>query len=271
MSKTQLKRGVVTLTFLLWVLGWIIWGAARQPAGNFSGFASTMLYGFAGLASASLIAAVAYRYPPRFVFIMLFIGFVPIVAVSAWLGMATPNFLASLEINSRPVPLAPQTLHLNRPKLPLYVEVRGFVVDELTLTASYSVRDNSTKITRTYQISQKPLVETGWNADQPVFIVVETDAYDYIDFPSREVIATGILYPVVPRPGERPWINPPNASLNFDQAWYGANANFLYDPERLYFLSADSPGELRFYFILFSTFTLIVVGFILWGAVTSDK
>ena len=180
--------------------------------------------------------------------------------VSVWMGASVPQYLASTKLPNEHQELRLEDLVTNRPELPAYVSIKGYPARELTLTETYSVRDNTTKRNKTYTFSQLPLVDAKWTANDPVLIVMESGTYQSLDTGQGEVLATGILYPVTPRPGERRWVNPPvGLTTQHTAEWYQHNAQFNFDPENLYFLSKDSPDSLKFLPILFSVFTLALI------------
>jgi hypothetical protein len=259
-SKAGIVRGVMALIITLWVLAWIIFGAATAQVGDLYNWPKTFAFGLFGLVSGGALLTLWQRQPLKNALIPIIVGGFPVCVVSVWMGASVPQYLASTNLPSERQELRLEDLITNRPELPAYVTIRGYPARELTLTETYTVRDNTTKRTETYTFSQLPLVDTEWTADDPVLVVMESDAYESLDTEQGEVIATGVLYPVTPRPGERRWVNPPvGLTTQYTAEWYRQNAQFNFDPENLYFLSKDSPGSLKFLPILFSVFTLALI------------
>jgi len=259
-SKAGIVRGVMALTITLWVLAWIIFGASTAQVGDLYNWPKTFAFGLFGLVSGGVLLTLWQRQPLINALLPVIIGGFPVCVVSVWMGASVPQYLASANLPSERQELRLEDLVTNRPELPAYVTIRGYPARELTLTETYTVRDNTTKRTETYMFSQLPLVDTEWTADDSVLVVMESDAYESIDTGQGEVMATGVLYPVTPRPGERRWVNPPvGLTTQHTAEWYRHNAQFNFDPENLYFLSKDSPGSLKFLPILFSVFTLALI------------
>ncbi len=259
-SKAGIWRGVMALTVTVWVLAWIIFGASTAQVGDLYNWPKTFAFGLFGLLSGGVLLTLWQRKPLETALIPVIVGGLPVCVVSVWMGASVPQYLASANLPDELQELRLEELVTNRPELPAYVTVRGYPVHELTLTETYTVRDNVTKRTETYVFSQLPLVDAEWTIADPVLVVMESDAYESLDTEPGQVIATGVLYPVTPRPGERRWVNPPvGLTTQHTAEWYRHNAQFNVDPENLYFLSKDSPGSLKFLPILFSIFTVALI------------
>ncbi len=259
-SKAGILRGVMALLMTLWVLAWIIVGASTAQVGDLNNWPRTFAFGLFGLISGGLLLTLWQRKPLLTALIPLIAGGLPMCVVSVWMGASVPQYLTSANLPAELQELRLEDLVTNRPVLPAYVTIRGYPVHELTLTETYTVYDNATKRSNTYVFSQVPLVDAGWTADEPVLVVMESHAYKPLDPGQGEVIATGVLYPVTPRPGERRWANPPvGLTTQHTAEWYRHNAQFTFDPANLYFLSKDSPGSLASLPILFAVFTLALI------------
>ena len=262
----------MALTITLWVLAWVIFGASTAEVGDLYNWPKTFAFGLFGLVSGGMLLTLWQRQPMANALIPVIIGGLPVCVVSVWMGASVPQYLASANLPDELQEVRLEDLVTNRPDLPAYVTIRGYPARELTLTETYTVRDSATKRTETYTFSQVPLVDAGWTAADPVLVVMESDAYESLDAGQGEVVATGILYPVTPRPGERRWVNPPvGLNTQYTVEWYRHNAPFDFDPENLYFLSKDSPSSLKFLPVLFSVFTLTVIVVIVRMAMGSAR
>ncbi len=259
-SKAGIRRGIMALTITLWVLAWIIVGASSAQVSDLNNWPRTFAFGLFGLISGGVLLTLWQRKPLVTALIPVIVGGLPVCVVSVWMGASVPQYLTSANLPTDLQELQLEDLVSNRPELPAYVTMRGYPLRELTLTETYTVYDNTTKRNNTYGFSQVPLVDAGWSTGDPVLVVMESGAYESLDTGQGEVIATGVLYPVTPRPGERRWANPP-VGLTTDHTvdWYRQNAQFTFDSENLYFLSKDSPGSLASLPILFAVFTLALI------------
>ena len=65
------------------------------------------------------------------------------------MGASVPQYLASTKLPNEHQELRLEDLVTNRPELPAYVSIKGYPARELTLTETYSVRDNTTKRNKT--------------------------------------------------------------------------------------------------------------------------
>jgi hypothetical protein len=259
-SKAGILRGIMALLMTLWVLAWILFGASTAQVGDLNNWPRTFAFGLFGLISGGVLLTLWQRKPLINALIPVIAGGLPMCVVSVWMGASVPQYLTSADLPAELQELRLEDLVTNRPELPAYVSIRGYPARELTLTETYTVYDNATKRTETYVFSQLPLVDADWTAADPVLVVMEDDAYESLDTGQGEVIATGVLYPITPRSGERRWANPPvGLTTQHTADWYRNNAQFNFDPENLYFLSNDSPGSLTFLPILFSVFTLALI------------
>jgi len=250
---------------MLWVLGWITLAAWNSSSGGLPGTLRTLGFGMAGLLSASVIYTLLRRLPLKLILYLTLTGLVPTILVSVWLGTAMPQLRTSTKLSGKPLDLTLAQLRLNRPDLPAHVQIQGYLIPELTLTGSYTVRQDRTYKTR--YVSLLPLVEAGWESNDKIMVMVESSAYDYTEMDQNKITATGILYPVTPRPGERAWTSDP---VGFDAGWYAENAAFNYQPAQLYILADESPGSLIFLSVLFSIFTLAFMGIVVYVAARFD-
>lgn len=259
-SKAGILRGVMALAMSLWVMAWIIFGASTVHRGGLYNWPRTFAFGLFGLGSGATILTLLRRQPLENALIPVIAGGLPVCVVSVWMGASVPQYLTSANLPDELQELRLEELVTNRPDLPAYVTIRGYPAREFTVTESYTVRDSNSNRTQTRFFSQVPLVDAEWTADDPVLVVMESSAYESLDTGQGEVIATGVLYPVTPRPGEQRWVNPPvGLTTQHTAEWYRQNAQFSFDPENLYFLSDDTAGSLQFYPILFSVFTLALI------------
>jgi hypothetical protein len=258
------RRAGLLLAFMLWVLAWIGGSIWPMPVGNMQAVIRGFVFGLAAVLVATGAYLLLKRLPLRGLMGVTLISLVPLIVVSAWLGLTLPAFLTSLSLSSEPQPLRLSDLARQRPEqLPAYVEIEGYLLRDLTLAEQYDVRDNSTKRTRTKIFYQTPLVGPDWSSDLPVLVAAQTSGpwYQTAQEPAVPVTRRGILYPVEPRPGERPWYDP-IVGVKMDRSWYEAHAPFAFQPDRFYFLSDESPFDLRFMFLLFSIFILLLMAFV---------
>lgn len=236
----------------MWVAFVTLLGAWLHGTGLYSGAIWAIVYGLLGGAlPAAVVIFLLTRHSDQTAATAV-LGLTLALVLGAILGPTLPAFHQSMGLNSMPVVIAPNSLAQQRPASPVYAEMHGRLLQNLTIEDVFLTRlssgNNPAQANRVYHT---PLVGPNWQPGDPVRVVITAPPEAWATLPTDTdglKIVTGVLYPVVPQGSEPAW---PNAQAGIGSVgWYQSKAKFNFVPDQLFILDNTTPFRMRLPFYI---------------------
>lgn len=257
----------------------ILLGISLGMVPTFVGFSIYLGGWVSGLVALVLGATLTHRYyrrhlPEGTLALVICLGILHLFVFTGILTTFLPPFYVAWGQPAQPHSVDLATLNREVLSLPAYVRLQGFSQRDLTVRDEYRLSRTRHSPARTIVINWTPLVPPGWRSPDPIRVLMMQSTF--AEGPGDQVTAEGILYPFQPRWGER--FIPNDASLysslegvGMRADWLQTRADFSFDAEHLYILSANTPQQLRTPLFVLAFLLLTYLGGLIWLSINPPK
>jgi hypothetical protein len=250
----------------------VLLGISLGMVPTFVGFTIYLGGWVSGLVALVLGTTLTHRYyrrhlPEGTLGIVISLGILHLFVFTGILTTFLPPFYVAWGQPTQPRTVDLATLDRDSFSLPAYVRLQGISQRDLTVRDEYEIPKTKQSPARTIVINWTPLVPPGWQSPDPIRVLMMQSVF--AEGPDDQVTVEGILYPFQPRWGER--FIPNDATLysslegvGMRADWLQARADFNFDAESLYVLSANTPQQLRTPLIVLAFLLLVYLAGLIW-------